>query len=583
MSTHGLIDAVCILIAILGIIVTILFMNGEKIGINTIINKDAEEYDETDNVTDSDINGGWDSSRANTIIMQGNDGTIVGSGAYFYNGDLIVGKSGDYIISGALNDGSIVIDADKKAQIKILLNGISVSCNDGPAIIVKKADKVIITLADNTTNIVSTGEEFSKEAKKEKYEGTIYSKDDLTINGNGSLSVNAPNKHGIHCKDSLVIAGGNIDLSARKDAIHSKKSISIVNSLLSITAGDDAIVSKKDVSLENSNINIFDCYEGIEGKTVNIYSGEINIKTRDDGINARVEGTKLSNDASINIMGGTIIIENNTSSDADGLDSNGDIVISGGNIFISLSNFGTNNAIDYGSECGGICTITGGVVLACGSYAMAEGFDKLSTQPSILYGYSKAAKDETVVTLKDENGHVILSKLVPYSFSSISLSTPELKLGYNYKLIIGNDEADITISEMAASYGDVQSEKMHGGFNKGNTKPYEGNPIHGDKFREGDEFAPDRRPEGKMPIDEMELNKDHSDRRPEIPEDIQAVRDDFNRNVSVNVIDLPEEAEEEFSEWIDIKDISTETWFMLMTSFGVIIFGIIVAAEFKRR
>ena len=158
---------------------------------------------------------------------------------------------------------------------------------------------------------------------------------------------------------------------------------------------------------------------------------------------------------------------NDTGSDADGLDSNGDIVISGGAVWVSMVNSGSNNALDYGSESGGSMTVSGGTVVACGSYSMAEGFDDNSTQCSILYNIASGAAAGTTVSLEDSQGNVLLSYEAPNSFSSVLISAPQLQLGESYLVVIGDKVEQITLTETSASYGDAASGGFGGNMNWG--------------------------------------------------------------------------------------------------------------------
>ena len=158
----------------------------------------------------------------------------------------------------------------------------------------------------------------------------------------------------------------------------------------------------------------------------------------------------------ISISGGTITIINDSGRDADGLDSNEDIRISGGTIYISLLGSGSNCAVDYGSESGGVAEITGGTIIACGASSMAEGFSSTSTQASILYNTSTVADEGTTLALKDGEGNVLLSWEVPCSFSSALISCPEMQVGNSYQVVIGDSSEELTIEEISASYGDAQ-------------------------------------------------------------------------------------------------------------------------------
>ena len=223
--------------------------------------------------------------------------------------------------------------------------------------------------------MISSGAAYSAEIADSGVDGAIYSRDDLTINGSGSLLVSAAYKHGIVCNNDLVITGGNITISAVQDGIHANDSVRIRDAALSISAGDDGITVSNDdetafLYVESGSITIPACYEGLEAIDVTIAGGTIDIVSADDGINANGSGAG----SVIRVTGGDITVTNPSGRDADGFDSNGSIYIEGGNILISVADSGSNSALDYGSENGGECVISGGTVIACGSSAMAEGF-----------------------------------------------------------------------------------------------------------------------------------------------------------------------------------------------------------------
>ena len=155
----------------------------------------------------------------------------------------------------------------------------------------------------------------------------------------------------------------------------------------------------------------------------------------------------------IHISGGTILIENETGMDSDGIDSNGDILISGGDIRISMNDSGMNNAFDFGSENGGTLTITGGTVIACGSSGMLEGVSTESAQASVTYVTETSQGEETVISLQEEAGASLLSWTVPYSFSAILISCPEMRTGENYVLSIGDTTETISLSDIVTTAG----------------------------------------------------------------------------------------------------------------------------------
>ena len=201
-------------------------------------------------------------------------------------------------------------------------------------------------------------------------------------------------------------------------------------------------------------------------------SGEMPVPPDTDSSEENAQSTSDSADEEtyISISGGkiTIIIENGR--DADGLDSNGDILISGGTILISLPGSSGNCAVDYASENGGTASISGGTIIACGDSSMAEGFDASSAQASVLYNISTAAEAGTTLSLKDAEGNVLLTWDVPCSFSSALISCPQMQVGSTYKVVIGESEEEITLEEVSSSFGEVQGGMFGGNMDNKSTK-----------------------------------------------------------------------------------------------------------------
>ena len=152
-----------------------------------------------------------------------------------------------------------------------------------------------------------------------------------------------------------------------------------------------------------------------------------------------------SDECYVLINGGNITIINETANDADGIDSNKDIIINGGNIYVSLRGSGSNNAMDCGSENGGVITINGGNVVAAGASNMAESPDSSSAQASIFYNCSEEAEAGERVTLTDSDGNVIIDTEVKCSFTSICLSNPDMRAGETYTLNFGDVSEELTL------------------------------------------------------------------------------------------------------------------------------------------
>lgn len=564
MTADKNINKVCIAVILIAVILTILFMAGTMFGIEPVVDMDAESYDGPEYVTANDLNGTWDTSDATRITLNGDSIIINGNGAYVNGSDVVISNGGYYVVSGTLDNGRIIVDSFASSKIRIMLDNVNLYCEDDACIRVEEADKVFITLAEGSVNTVSGGVSYSETAIEDGAEAVIFSHDDLTINGSGTLNVNAGYKHGIKANDDFVLAGATVEINSVQDAIHVNEDVAIVNAALTIDAGDDAVSTEGTINIENSDILINKCYEGLEAKYINVYSGNIEIYPSDDGFNAsgdeasgfgfgapggmgggpggfrgtsadadsdnsdlsgnsadplanktgndtmtpvndsgKQDGTASasaqkdsSSDSSqtdssapsqdeeskelpyIRIYDGNIRIINETAADSDGLDSNGDIYIYGGNIFISLKSSGPSNAIDYGSESGGVCVIDGGTVIACGSGSMAEGFDSSSTQASIMYTISDGVEAGSTISLETEDGQTLLSAEIPCDFSCAILSCPEMKTGDTYLVTLGDQADDITLKEISSSFGDAQSSGFGG--------PMNFNDMEGrDSFRQG--------------------------------------------------------------------------------------------------
>ncbi len=313
----------------------------------------------------------------------------------------------------------------------------------------------------------------------------------------------------------FYLESGTLDITAADDAIHTTGDFTMVGGDVTINTGDDGIHSDAGVNISGGTLLAKECYEGIEALTIDVSGGDVTIYPQDDGFNANggsgemfgggmgggmggrpggghgmgttgagqmpsdtsagQDGTQTSTDAAdsetyIKISSGTIKIINETGNDADGLDSNGDILISGGTVYVSLVGTGSNSAVDYASESGGVAEISGGTIIACGASAMAEAFDTSSTQASILYNTSTTAEAGTTLAIEDADGKVLLSWDVPCSFSSALISCPDMEVGGTYTVVIGENSEEITLSEVSASYGDAQSSMYDGNMNWGGMK-----------------------------------------------------------------------------------------------------------------
>ena len=388
--------------------------------------------------------------------------------------DLTITEAGVYLLSGTYTDQMLVVSAGDEDKVQIVLDGVTMTNTNGPAIYVQSADKVFLTVAEGTENLLADGTDYTLADGDTELDAAVFSRDDLTINGSGKLTVEGNYKHGVVSKDDLVITatdltvtavntglrgkdsvritgaslivtagtdgirsdnssdtdrgyisvidssltvtsgkdaiqaenafiaenaailvtsgggagttasspkgfgpwsssgtvstesakgikaglsieirGGSITVDSLDDAIHTNGSVTILSGDFSLCSGDDGIHADETVSIQGGSLDIT-AAEGIEGTVIRINGGEITIQASDDGINAARKSGGTT--PTVEISGGTVTITMGAG-DTDGIDSNGDLTITGGTISIT-----GNSAFDYD----GTVTFTGGTVIVNG-------------------------------------------------------------------------------------------------------------------------------------------------------------------------------------------------------------------------
>ncbi len=591
MSTSKHIDKICIILVVVMLLLTVLFMSGEYLGIEVI-----KQDDENERFSQNDLNSDWQSDSATQITFSGDSAKINGNGAYFANGNVHIIYAGKYILSGELSNGSIIVDADGDDKIWLMMNGVSLNCDDNAAIIVEQADNVYITLKSDTENTIKTGKEYSSEAKQSGIDGAIYSRDDLTINGSGKLSVTAEYSHGIVCNDDLKITGGNINVTSEKDAFHANDSVRIRKADVTLTAGDDGITASNDdrsdyIYVESGNVNITKCYEGLEANTVSVVGGNVSIVSSDDGVNA---------ESLIEILGGTVRVENKTGRDADGFDSNKDIVISGGNVFISVSQSGGSGALDYGSERGGTCKIDGGTVVACGGSMMLEEISSDSKQAFVIKSVSVAA--DSKLTITDSQNNVLVSETIPADFNVLTFSSDMLSQNDKCTLAVNDTKTEITMnSEMDSAIqsggrgGMNPSGNFGGGMQNNDNQNTDSQSAEQRGMRNFDENGtppekpdgdnggtPPEKPDGDMPSDnpfEQADSKNIDNSKRQKPDDKQGV--ESASDIQKSDKDSNSVKSQTDNIQTQVNTIDTYTLIVLGASIILLLVGLLIAVKKK--
>ena len=190
--------------------------------------------------TERDYKTDYDESSSTTITLK-NDTAQCDSDAVEISGSTItVSDEGTYIISGTLDNGMLIVNAENTDKIQLVLDNATINSNTSAAIYVAQADKVFVTLAENSENTLSNGGKFTA-IDDNNIDAAVFSKDDLTLNGSGSLTVTSPAGHGVVSKDDLVVTGGEYSITSSGQGLCGKESVRIADGNFKITAEKDGI------------------------------------------------------------------------------------------------------------------------------------------------------------------------------------------------------------------------------------------------------------------------------------------------------------------------------------------------------
>lgn len=228
------------------------------------------EYQEEDSVL-IQLNGDTAEATSDSVQISGSTVTIT--------------EEATYVISGTLEDGTIIVDVPDTAKPQLVFNGVSVNSAQSASLCILQGDKVFVTLAAGTENTLSNGGTFTT-LEDNNIDGVVFSKQDLTFNGSGSLTVTSPAGHGIVCKDDLVITGGTYTVTASSQGLVANDSIRITGETdMTIQARKDGLHAENDedaslgfVYLSGGNFNIQADGDGISSNsTLQIQEGSFQI------------------------------------------------------------------------------------------------------------------------------------------------------------------------------------------------------------------------------------------------------------------------------------------------------------------
>ncbi len=303
-----------------------------------------------------------------SILLSGSSASVSGTGAEAENGIVTITEGGTYEISGTLEDGQICVKAPDE-DVTLILKSVSVTSSSGSPFVILEANSVTLSLPDGTESTLTDNETYDSD---EDADACLYSKADLTIEGTGTLTVNANYKNGITGKDTLTIRDSTLSVTAANHGITGKDSLTAENASLTVQSGGDAIRSTNNEDGALGFILLTDCAldltaaeDGVQAETVlTIDGGSYAIITAggsDGTIDEDTSAKGLKAGTQVTISGGTFDLD----CCDDAIHSNGNVDISGGSFILSTGGDGIH-ADDT-------VTVTNGAINILKSYEGMEG------------------------------------------------------------------------------------------------------------------------------------------------------------------------------------------------------------------
>ena len=560
-------------------------------GVTSGVNVDYSDFDEKDAVdfSSSDFvritldDATTSSDSENVSVFTENNQTIVK-----------ITAGGTYVLSGKLSDGQIYVEAGEN-QVRLIFNGIDVTCSDNAPVYLNNGKKVVITVACGTVNKLADTDNYSKASTETdettgevSYEpnGALFSKKSLTINGSGTLEIDGNFNNGLSCKDELkiinaelkveavnngikgndlvvirnanitvdsegdgiksskendakkgfvcicggkivvnsredgiqavttvaiydgsvlvnaslkgiksdnamLIAGGTVDvMSSSDDTLHANDFLDIIGGVITLSAKDDGIHADNKICIKAGDISVTRSYEGIEACVINVEGGNVSVVASDDGFNASngtggmgmggpggmgrpgswgsagsVGSTGSAATCELNISGGNIFVD----ASGDGLDSNGNMTISGGTTVVHGPTNGGNGILDSGDG-GYQILVTGGTLIGAGTSNMLETPSTNSTQCTVVATLNSSMNELAIV---NSDGETIIRFEPEKQYQAVIISSPQLVKGETYGLYTGSTSsgtlvAEFTISSILTTIGNGGGGGMGpGGMNPG--------------------------------------------------------------------------------------------------------------------
>lgn len=434
----------------------------------------------------------YDEADATAITLSGSGADSDSDAVSVEDGTVTVAAAGTYVLSGELT-GQVVVDSTGDGVVHLVLDDATITSETTAAIEVADAQSVVVVLADGSTNSLADAATYG-DTSGDAPTGTLYSTADLTIGGTGSLTVTGNSNNGIVGKDGLVITGGTIDVTSVDDGILGKDYLVLTDGTVTVDAVGDALTSDNtedagsgfvlveggeltvtsqddgikgvQVLIGGGAVEVAGSNEALEGSLIVIDDGDVELHSADDGINAASSDDSASTDGQAGQMGGgmgggmavddSLALHVNGGTlevwaSGDGLDSNGNATITGGEITVYGPTTDGNGALDVN----GTFDVSGGTLLATGSAGMMAAPSTDSAQGWIATALGTTAAAGSEVAITDADGAEVAAYRPQKDFTSVVLSSADIASGETYTVTVDGTETTVTAGEApAGGHGD---------------------------------------------------------------------------------------------------------------------------------
>lgn len=390
----------------------------------------------------SSSNAGEDASVVK-ISLYGDSAKIDGRGAAVEKGVLVIHEGGSYRLEG---ESRIPIEV-RAANVSVVLqlNAVKIHTRGKNAIrAVQRGELSLLFEGEKPSEIVTDGRTSKKGSSLEpdNIRAAIYSKGNLTLGGSGGAIITAADQ-GIAAKGALIVEDGIYDLETEDDIFCGKESVALQGGVVRASARGEkgkGVSSDGAVTLSGGSYVFAYTSEGIEGKTIELSGGSFDISADDDGMNARERYDKKETASKkkeanpevwIHISGGELHV----TAGGDGIDSNGDLIFSGGRSYVNGSDNGKDAALDWN----GLCRVDGGVLIASGMKARAEKISTESAQPFFEWELKSEHPAREQISVQQADGSILYWELPRSAYNYVQISCPELVEENTLHVAAGNE------------------------------------------------------------------------------------------------------------------------------------------------